>query len=259
MNEQLKADMRQLIDDTNAIKDAVVATGIEIPDGTPSSRLADKVTEVYEKGKSEGGDAEVAYAEGKADGRREYIVTFFETHVSTCESFNSFANAFAGPEWTNENFCPTRPIDAVALNSMFRDTGITTISVPVGSSKKVTAGSYMAFASPNIETIEKLLINEETNSSSWFHYCTGLKNINKIEGTIGTTGWNWKWSTLLTHDSIVNIVNAFSSALTGLTVTLSLTAVNNAFETASGLADGSTSEEWLALVATKPNVTISLA
>ena len=45
----------------------------------------------------------------------------------------------------------------------------------------------------------------------------------------------------------------------GKTITFSKTAVNKAFETSAGANDGSTSAEWLALVGTKPNWTISLA
>ena len=69
---------------------------------------------------------------------------------------------------------------------------------------------------------------------------------------------NMQWSPL-SKDSIISIINALSTATSDLPITLSITAVNNAFETSPGAADGSTSEEWTALIATKPNWTISLA
>lgn len=62
----------------------------------------------------------------------------------------------------------------------------------------------------------------------------------------------------LSKPSITSIINCLSTTTSGLTVTLSKTAVNNAFETSEGVADGSTSQEWLNLVATKTNWTISL-
>lgn len=62
----------------------------------------------------------------------------------------------------------------------------------------------------------------------------------------------------LISESIQKLIGCLSDTATGKTVTLNKTAVNNAFETSSGLADGSTSEEWLNLVATKTNWTISL-
>ena len=59
-------------------------------------------------------------------------------------------------------------------------------------------------------------------------------------------------------ESLASVINALSDTTTGLTVTLRLAAVNSAFETSAGAADGSTSDEWLALAATKSNWTINL-
>jgi hypothetical protein len=80
-----------------------------------------------------------------------------------------------------------------------------------------------------------------------------------FEGVIGSNGIDLHWSTKLSHDSHVSIFNALSTATTGLTVTFSRTAVNKAFETSEGANDGTTSAEWLALVAAHNNWTISLA
>lgn len=40
-----------------------------------------------------------------------------------------------------------------------------------------------------------------------FHYCDYLEILN-IEGTIGKNGFNVSWSKLLTHDSLMSIINA---------------------------------------------------
>ena len=53
-------------------------------------------------------------------------------------------------------------------------------------------------------------------------------------------------------------MNILSDTASGKTLTLSLTAVNNAFETSAGAKDGSTSAEWTALVDAKTNWTITL-
>lgn len=79
-----------------------------------------------------------------------------------------------------------------------------------------------------------------------------------LNSKITKKGFNVQWSPKLSKESIISIINALSDTTTALTVTLSKTAVNNAFETAKGNADGSTSEEWAALIATKQNWTISL-
>ena len=81
----------------------------------------------------------------------------------------------------------------------------------------------------------------------------------KYNGNTIASSLDMKSCTLLSKASITSIINALSSTTSGLTVTLSKTAVNTAFETESGGADGSTSQEWLALATTKSNWTISLA
>ena len=63
----------------------------------------------------------------------------------------------------------------------------------------------------------------------------------------------------LSKDSIQSIMSCLSDDATGKNLTIPLAAVNKAFETSSGAADGSTSTEWAELIATKPNWTISLA
>ena len=84
----------------------------------------------------------------------------------------------------------------------------------------------------------------------WFDGCRQLKEF-RVEGVIPVT-CSFSHSTLLSHDSIVNIINALSPTASGQTLTLSATAVNNAFE------GGSEGAEWQALIATKPTWTFSL-
>lgn len=99
-------------------------------------------------------------------------------------------------------------------------------------------------------------VSENTPYSNTFSYSSKITTLT-IEGTIGKNGLNLSWSPL-DKESITSLVNALSSTTMGLTVTLRLAAVNTAFETSAGAADGSTSEEWTALIATKPNWTINL-
>lgn len=107
-----------------------------------------------------------------------------------------------------------------------------------------------------LHTIKKITLESGTIISNWFDYCTSLVNLT-IEGTIGQNGFNVSWSPL-SKASLISVINALSDTTTGLTVTLRLAAVNTAFETTAGAADGSTSDEWTALIATKPNWTINL-
>lgn len=94
------------------------------------------------------------------------------------------------------------------------------------------------------------------NMSSPFHLCHELREI-RVKGTINVS-IPFMYSKKLSKASIDNIMSCLSSNATGQTLTLSLEAVNNAYETSEGAADGSTSAEWLALVAAHSNWTISL-
>ena len=102
-----------------------------------------------------------------------------------------------------------------------------------------------------LHTIAKITVDENTGFDNAFYRCDALVNLT-IAGVIGNNGFNVQWSTKLSKASITSIINALSSTTSGLTVTLSKTAVNNAF------VGGSTGEEWLNLIATKSNWNISL-
>jgi hypothetical protein len=87
--------------------------------------------------------------------------------------------------------------------------------------------------------------NVQFNTST-FNTCSALENIT-IRGKIaGST--SLQWSTKLTEASIRSIITHLSDTASGKTLTLSKTAVNNAF----------TNEQWNELVNSKTNWTISL-
>ena len=96
------------------------------------------------------------------------------------------------------------------------------------------------------------------NFNQAFYYCSRLTEVRFVHGSVIAAAIQFQQSTKLSHASIESIINALSDTTSGLTVTLSLAAVNSAFETSEGAADGSASEEWAALAATKSNWTISL-
>lgn len=87
--------------------------------------------------------------------------------------------------------------------------------------------------------------------ASTFTSCSALEDIEFVPNTIKIS-IECHWCTKLSKASITSIINGLSADTSGNTVTLSKTAVNNAF-------GGTESDEWLALVATKPNWTISLS
>lgn len=117
---------------------------------------------------------------------------------------------------------------------------------------------WEVFGSSSIlETIELLIMpTQQSNDIDWFNNCTSLKEIT-IQGDIANN-INLKWSPL-DKKSIESVITHLSAAVSGKTLTLKKSAVNTAFETSSGAADGSNSDEWNKLIANKPSGwTISL-
>ena len=106
--------------------------------------------------------------------------------------------------------------------------------------------------------INKLIVNENTKFNTIFGYCGRLTHM-IVEGTIGQNGFDVHWSPSLSKASIISIINALSSTAADKSVTLSKKAVNAAFETSEGTADGAESEEWLNLISQKSNWTITLS
>ena len=137
-------------------------------------------------------------------------------------------------------------------------------------------------------SIEKWIISSKGNQafSSTFYNCTALEDI-VVEGVIGNSidfrysplskcsimgkviteeEYNALSDAVKTNNVITingvhyygGVIAALKSDATGKTLTLKKTAVENAFETSEGAADGSTSDEWTTLLGTKTNWTISL-
>ena len=204
-----------------------------------------------------------------------------------------YSFAFSADAWTPESFKPKYPIVPLSMqngfaywgssiNSPFRDTRIDLRQACVLDTSKCTSianaftGNLVINAvgtidtqqasnlqglfnnMANLEIVELLILkNDGTQTlTNIFNQCKSLTEI-RLEGVIGKD-ITLQWSTKLSHASIESIINALSATTSGLTVTLSLNAVKSAFETSVGAADGNTSSDWQALVATKTNWTISL-
>lgn len=88
-----------------------------------------------------------------------------------------------------------------------------------------------------LNTIDKIISHDNLVFYRTFSGCDELQKLT-IEGTIGQNGFNVGDCTKLSKASIISIVNALSSTTSGLTVTLSKTAVDNAFPTSGEVTDG---------------------
>lgn len=222
--------------------DALIGDGeIEIP--TDSSILDD----AYDKG----------YTEGIEQGRKaEYDELWDNFQVKGAKPH--YSNAFSYTGWNDEIYDPKYPItptNTEGISAMFSwNQNISDTKVPITAYGKCAAAFNQCV---KLKSIPKLIFDRPTTISNMFSNCVALEELN-CEGVIDITGLNLQWSKKLSKASITSVINCLSTTTSGLSVTISKTAVNNAFATSEGAADGSTSEEWLNLIATKSNWTISL-
>lgn len=103
----------------------------------------------------------------------------------------------------------------------------------------------------SVEEIDEFVSSEITTyDNSTFQHVSHLRDI-RFTGVIAKGVVNFQWSPNLSKASIESIINALSPTTQKLNCTFSKTAVNNAF-------GSTTADEWTALIATKPNWTITL-
>jgi hypothetical protein len=127
----LEMNVNQVNSDFQGIKTAIVDSGVEVADGTPTSELADKVNEVYnagyEKGKLEGGNTEEAYDNGYTDGKQAEWSEFWDSFQQN-GTLESHARAFATPAWNDNNFKPKYDMKPTSAYMMFSYSQITDLA-----------------------------------------------------------------------------------------------------------------------------------
>ena len=244
----------------------------------------------YEKGYEVGyGESyDKGFDKGFIDGKQAEYDKFWDKYQDNGNRTN-YTYAFRDKYWTDEIFNPKYDLILTQCSSMFQSSGITNLAsklkekgikldtsgcttllqmfqssqvkdIPELNASNCTSLSY-TFGSEKVETIEKLIISEKlTVVGNAFNKAYTLKHC-IFDGVLAVTGtgMNLKDCILLDKESITSLVNILSTTTSGLTVTLSLTAVNKAFETSENANDGRNSTEWQTLVNTKTNWTINLS
>lgn len=132
-------------------------------------------------------------------------------------------------------------------------------SVPPIDVSNGTDFSRMFYFCENLVTVGHLDLTsgEGYDASQIFYQCKNLVNVSLEPNSFNTSSVDMSASTKLSKDSITSVVNALDIAVpefAGLSLTLSGSAVGSAFWS---LGDEGYNE-WVDLVATKPNWTISL-
>ena len=255
-------------------------------------QIAQKQQEIYEAGLEAGRNAS-SYAEGFTDGYKDGKQSEYDRFWDSFQvngTRGDYNSAFK-TGWTDETFNPKYDFIITVASQMFQYSKITTLAsklkekglkldtsaisgtqaiqmfqgtsvkdIPELDLRNCTNIGWLFGSNAKVETVEKLIISEKAtqNASNWFSGAARLTHI-IFDGVLAATGMSLSQSTLLDKESIVSLVNILSTTTSGLTVTLSLQAVNKAFETSEGANDGSNSTEWQTLIDTKKNWTINLA
>lgn len=205
----------------------------------------DAVGEVYEAGKKAENDFFWDSLQDKGKRRRYY---------------NAFSSDYT-LKWNDVLYNPKYPIICErsdrndAYRIFYRSTQITDTKVPI-----ILNGTEFTetFSGSGLRVIRSLTLNNVPSMSYPFRYCAYLEELN-VYGEIAVNGFDTSPCKKLNKASHISIMTALSTTTSGLTVTFSKAAVDKAFETSDGANDGSTSPEWLALEATRPNWTKELA
>lgn len=194
------------------------------------------------------------YNEGYNKGQEEATGTMEEFSANYCTSTSTdtrdFRYKFAGYGWNDKTVgmmnCDLSSIKFSNALNMFTYSRVTELDYDFDFSEATQWG----FVFSNAQRLKKIksvkFNNEASHTSSPFSACKALEDIT-IAGEIGVA-MSFADSPKLTKSSLTSIVNALSTTTSDLTITLPKTAITNAF-------GGTTSEEWLELIADKDTTT----
>lgn len=182
-------------------------------------------------------------------GRKKECDAFWDEALKSGESW---IYRFAGYCWTDKTFKPTQDlITSGNSNNIFNNSLITDLTailnkcgVILDMSQAISASGVFAYSrvtrapfldcrncttinnifgnATEVIEIEGIAINENCNIHSAFISCKKLEKL-IMSGTIGQNGFDIHWSTKLTHDSLMSIINALADKSgTGTTFTITL-------------------------------------
>ena len=164
----------------------------------------------------------------------------------------NYSYGFAGYGWTNDTFKPKYSLSDAIINDhlyMFNNSRISEIDYDLNVSYNPSV-SYLFAGNINLKKVKSVMLHASaTGGDSCFRGTIALEDVT-FKNAI-PCAFDFHWSTKLSKATILNIFEHLSSTVTGQTLTLSKTAVTNAF-------GSTTATEWTNLVATKTNWTISL-
>lgn len=248
-------DADQLDADLKVVADAIRAKGATQEELAFPSGFVGAVEGIS----GDGGDKDLLYYTDSLDFSSKALPAEMNNavlRVLNCKSYNRVFAKTSGIK-NLKIICDTQGLTVNLAQMVRENTDLETLDV----SEFVcypTDMSYFALGASNLKSIHGALdFSQCTNVTIWLNSAGNLEDIEFVPNTIKITT-PFHWCHKLTKASFKSIIAGLADDVSGQTVELSKTAVNNAFETSEGAADGSSSAEWAALIATKPNWTIAL-
>ena len=145
------------------------------------------------------------YEKGFAEGKKTEYDLFWDNYQAGTE----YASAFFANRWTDAIYKPKHNIVATNAPNLFANSLITDTLVAIDVTNATGIQNMFSYASM-MKTIRKLIVSEKTAEfNNTFGNCRSLENIT-FEGTIAKNGINLQWSTNLTHDSIMSLINCLA-------------------------------------------------
>ena len=240
-------------------------------------RAKTDIDAVFEAGKSQGGDTEAAFNEGKLAAERERFEVLQKGGKAT-----DYREMFAGASWTDETFKPIydiKPTNAARMFPFSRITNLKELLEKQGVTldlSNITSGQVtQMFANCRITDVGILNVSNANEVNYLFQDASYLVNVEKVilsgsgtqtftqsfgarnlveirfEGVFGKSA-DFKLCKSLSADSLNSIITHLSDTATGQTITLPTTA-ESTYNAKYG--DGA----WATLLSTKQNWSIAYA
>lgn len=243
------------------------------------------------------GKVEDVYNEGIEQGKNAEWNAFWDANQQNGNRTN-YSYAYWGGGWNKNNFKPkydirpnasygsaeklffqfgsgaTESVDLVELAeqqgieldfsqvrefmSTFASTNISRLGVIDMRNATTCGNTFYQYYPYALRAIEKIISAETTQwLTNSFGSCYNLKEV-RFEGVVARS-LEFNESGGLSKATIQSLVSVLSDTTIGFSITFSRGAVRRAFATSEGALDGDTSDEWLNLIATKPNWTFKFA
>lgn len=240
--------------------------------GEKLQKIAENEQKVYDAGR----------VSGVEDGKQAAYDTFWDIYQVNGDR-TDYSSAFMNKYWTDELFNPKYKIRPNVMNQCFY--GANNITRDFTADMIDTSRCYnMYFAfqglgSAHFPVIDMRAVTARTNARYPFYNCTKLQSIDGLYlPNVGVENPFHLCESLrevrilgdgkflidvdmsvcpLSRESIESVMAALSDDVTGQTLTLNGVAVDMAFSDGEG--GGVASDEWTALVTSKPNWSIVLA